>query len=132
MKIHAFRIKPGQDLKIFLEDYIRRNRIKAAFILTCVGSLNYAILRMADTLEIKEFDEKFEILSLVGTFSVDGCHLHISLSKKDGSVIGGHLKKGCIIDTTAEVIMGESNNLVFNRKKDANTGFKELMVKKKI
>lgn len=131
MKTYAVRLQPNQDLKIFLEAYTRENQIKAGIILTCVGSLNCATLRMADE-KVLTFNSKFEIVSLVGTFSHDGCHLHISLSDKNGNVIGGHLKEGCIIYTTAEIVIGEIENLIFTRVMDGGTGFEELVVKQRV
>lgn len=130
MKIHAFRLQPKQDLKISLENYTRENQIDAGVVITCVGSLNCATLRMANENALKTFKGKFEIVSLVGTFASDGCHLHISLSDKNGNMIGGHLKHGCVIYTTAEIVIGEINNLIFIRAIDESTGFKELVVKK--
>ncbi|MBU2566398.1 DNA-binding protein [Patescibacteria group bacterium] len=131
MKINTFRLKPNQDLKKSLQEFVNINQIQAGVILTCVGSLNKAILRMADENIIKTFDEKFEIVSLIGTLSTSGCHLHISLSDKNGNVIGGHLKEGCIIYTTAEIVIGELQNATFNRELDKNTGFKELIISTK-
>ena len=128
MKTHAFRFQPSQDLKIAIKNYVRENQIKAGVILSCVGSLNCATLRMADENITKTFNEKFEIVSLVGTLSPDGCHLHISLSDRDGDVVGGHLNEGCIINTTAEIVIGEIENLSFSRAIDKDTGFKELVI----
>ncbi|MDP1814537.1 MAG: DNA-binding protein [Leadbetterella sp.] len=128
MKTYAFRLQPDQDLKISIKNYVRENKIKAGVILSCVGSLSGAALRMADKNVTKVFDGKFEIVSLAGTLSPDGCHLHISLSDKDGNVIGGHLNEGCIINTTAEIVIGEIENLSFSRVVDESTGFKELVV----
>jgi len=129
MKTYAIRLQPNQDLKTSLENYVRENQIKAGVVLTCVGSLNCATLRMANETALKTFEGKFEIVSLVGTFSTDGCHLHIALSDKNGNMIGGHLKEGCIIYTTAEIAIGEIENLIFTRIMDEDTGFKELVVK---
>ena len=42
-------------------------------------------------------------MSLVGTISTSGCHLHISLADSEGHMIGGHLVDNDIIFTTAEV-----------------------------
>jgi predicted DNA-binding protein with PD1-like motif len=67
----------------------------------------------------------------VGTLAVEGCHLHISLSDKNGAVIGGHLKEGCQIFTTAEIVLGEIEDYVFSREQDDATGFKELAIRKK-
>ncbi len=129
MKTFALRLHPGQDLKDELIKFTEKNNIQAGFILTCVGSLNKATIRMVK--KIKDFEEKFEIVSLVGTLSQDGVHLHISLSDKDGNTIGGHLKKGCSIYTTAEIVIGELDDAKFSREFDKQTEFKELIISKK-
>lgn len=128
MKIHAFRLQPNEDLKISIKNFVHENKINAGVVLGCVGSLNRAILRMAGGNITKTFNEKFEVVSLVGTLSPDGCHLHISLSDKDGNVVGGHLNEGCIINTTAEIVVGEIENMNFSRAIDKKTGFKELVI----
>ncbi len=127
MKIHVFRLLPGQDLKTSLEQYIRDRQIKAGVILSGVGSLKSATLRLADE-SLKTFEQKFEIVSLTGTLSQDGCHLHISLGDNQGRVVGGHLKDGCLIYTTVEMVIGELPDVIFTRRPDQTTGFDELMV----
>lgn len=73
-----------------------------------------------------------EIVSLVGTLSsVGGHHLHISLSDKDGNLVGGHVFGELNVFTTAEVVIGECVNLIFDREDDAESGFKELEVKQR-
>jgi len=94
-----------------------------------VGSLAKAKLRLAE-LDIKDFNEKFEITSLKGTLSQDGCHIHISISDKDGKTFGGHVKEDCIIHTTVEIVLAEFNDMKFTREFDEESGFKELNVKK--
>ncbi len=131
MKIFALRLKPGQDLKRELENFVKLNQIKAGFIITCVGNLEKATLRMANENILKNFEEDYEIVSVVGTLSPEGIHLHMSLSDKEGNVIGGHLKEGCVIRTTVEIVIGEAENLTFSRTFDEKTGFKELKIKKK-
>ncbi|CAN0001054.1 unnamed protein product [Discosporangium mesarthrocarpum] len=71
---------------------------------------------------------RFEILSLVGTLSPEGGHLHVSLGDEVGSVIGGHLVQA-VVHTTAEVVVGEASALAFSRSMDERTGFKELTVR---
>jgi predicted DNA-binding protein with PD1-like motif len=44
-----------------------------------------------------------EILSLSGTLSRDGAHLHIAVASSNGTVIGGHLCSGSLARTTAEL-----------------------------
>ena len=127
MKIHALRLKPEMDLKQELVNFTKEKNIQAGFIVSCVGSLKEANLRLADEEIIKTFKEKFEIVSLVGTLSQDGLHLHTSLSNKEGKTIGGHLKEGCIIYTTAEIIVGEEE---FNLKKYTLKNLKDGSQKK--
>lgn len=47
LRVHAIRLRPNQDLNQELEKYVKEHDIKAAFIMTCVGSLTRATLRMA-------------------------------------------------------------------------------------
>lgn len=133
MKMFAARLKPDQDLKIELEKIVKDQGIASGFIATCVGSLHVVSLRMAgakpEKQDIRTLEGHFEIVSLVGTISVDGAHLHLSVSDEEGSVIGGHLKEGSIITTTAEVVIGYDDNTIFERMVDEDTGFEELSVK---
>ncbi|MBI5881214.1 DNA-binding protein [archaeon] len=128
MKTFAIRLKPGQDLRLELERFSKEKSLAAAFIITCVGSLKHAVLRLAEGKSVKTFEGPFEITSLVGTLSPDGAHLHISIANKEGAMSGGHVKEGCIINTTAEVVIGEEDSMVFSRKFDKSTGFDELNI----
>ncbi len=69
-----------------------------------------------------------EIVSLSGTLSPDGLHLHIALAGRDGRCVGGHLLDGCIVHTTAELVIGELTDLAFRRVEDPATGYRELSV----
>ena len=80
--------------------------------------------------QILSFNKKFEIVSLIGTLSDKKCHLHISLSDGDGKVIGGHLKKGCTIYTTVEIVIGELPELEFACELDKSTSLVKLVVTK--
>ena len=132
MKIFALRLKPDQDLKASLSNFVEKNNIEAGFILTTVGSLKQATLRFADRDQAQVFEERFEIVSLVGTLSINGLHLHIALSDRNGKTMGGHLLDGCIIYTTAEIVIGTSEDLSFLRTMDEQTGYKELDIQRKI
>jgi predicted DNA-binding protein with PD1-like motif len=131
IKIYALRLKPNQDLRAELERFTKENKISAGFIITAVGSLKETKLRLADQSEENAFEGKFEIVSLVGTLAQDGVHLHISLSDKTGKTIGGHLALGCKIYTTAEIVIGASDELIFTRETDAETTYKELKIRKR-
>jgi hypothetical protein len=127
-KVYALRLHPGDDLKIKLAEFVKENKIKAGYIITCVGSLNKATLRLSNRNETQTWKEGFEITSLTGTLSPDGNHLHISIADKEGVTIGGHLMDGSIISTTAEIIIGEAPDLIFRREQDSVTTFKELKI----
>ena len=53
----------------------------------------------SNILQIETFDEHFEICSMVGTISKDGTHLHTTLSRNDGSTVGGHVISDMIVFT---------------------------------
>jgi len=127
----AIRLKPGQDLKNELDQLVINNQIDAACVITCVGSLTKAVLRLANQPGTTEFEGKFEIVSLTGTLSRHGSHYHISLSDGTGKTIGGHLWEGCLIYTTAEIVLGILTDTIFARELDAETTYDELVVKTK-
>jgi uncharacterized protein len=131
VQIHAFRLRPGQDLRKEIEAYVRSARIEAGWVVTCVGSLTHTHLRLANQREGTHWQGHFEIVSLAGTISIHGCHLHLCISDSTGAALGGHLLEDNLIYTTAEIILGESRNLVFTREEDGSTPWKELQVKKK-
>ena len=122
------RLMPHEDLKNGINDFIKSRKVNSGVITCIVGSLNSATLRMSDG-SIKAFKGPFEIVSAEGTVSENGIHVHIAISDKKGNVIGGHLKKGCIINTTAEICIMKTD-LSLKRILDPETGYKELFVQK--
>jgi predicted DNA-binding protein with PD1-like motif len=128
-KTYAFRLKPGQDLKLSLDSFVKTNQLEAAWIQTAVGSLTDYHIRFANQPNGTKETGHFEIVSLVGTLSINGSHIHISVSDSTGKTIGGHLLEGNIIYTTAEIVIGSSNQFQFKREEDGTTPWKELQVK---
>jgi predicted DNA-binding protein with PD1-like motif len=128
---YVLRLRPGQDLKRELDAFVKQNHIKAGCIVTCVGSLKQANLRYANKPKGTTLTNKFEIVSLVGTLEPDGGHLHISLSDGKGKTIGGHLLEGNLIYTTAEIVLGDLTELVFEREQEPLSGYKELVIRKR-
>lgn len=130
MKQISFRLKPGLLLKEEIEK--RTHDIKAGALISIVGGLENAVLRMAGSTPenqiIKEWNGPFEIVAGTGTVSKEGCHIHVSLSDKKGHVIGGHLKDGCIVRYTAEIVIAVFNDVSYKRVHDTDTGFKELEI----
>lgn len=130
--VYALRLKPGQDLRLELEKFAKAQGLRAGYIITCVGSLNHALLRLANQNASTRIEGKLEIVSLVGTLAPDGPHLHLSVSDNTGKTIGGHLVEGCPIYTTAEIIIGEAEDLQFTREPDAASGYNELKIRPRV
>lgn len=124
----ALRLKPQQDLKRELDEFVSKRQIEAACILTCVGSLSEANLRFANQPEGAALVGKFEIVSLTGVMSMHGSHYHMAIADSTGHTIGGHLLKGCLIYTTAEIIVGILPQYRFRREYDSASGFRELAI----
>ena len=151
---YAFRLLPNDLLKESLQKYAKvifgqypEKVCSSAFVMTAVGSLCEATLRLANASnndendvemicgggsknDIKKWENKrFEVVSLVGTFSRDGaCHLHISLSDEKGDTIGGHLIEGKVF-TTVEVVLGIIHGVEFSREFSESTGYRELVTR---
>jgi predicted DNA-binding protein with PD1-like motif len=125
---YAFRLLPGQDLKRELQAATTALPLQAAIVLSAVGSLKIASLRLAEAQQAEVRPGPFEIVSLVGTLCREGLHLHISLADATGATWGGHLLDGCLIHTTAEIVVLEQEGLRFTRTLDVGTGFKELAI----
>jgi len=130
MKIYVFRLNEGKDLKVEIDKFSKENKINAGVIISCVGALTKATIRMAGAKKINTSEGDFEIVSLVGTLENGYSHLHISISDEKGKVTGGHLKTPSIVGVTCEIVIGEIENLVFEREFDKMTGYRELVVKK--
>ena len=131
MQTHPLRLKPGADLKTEIETYVKNNGIQAGWIVTCAGSLTQYNIRFANQPEGSQGEGHFEIVSLSGTTSVNGSHIHISISDSTGKTIGGHLLNGNIVYTTAEIILQEEEGFEFTREKDGTTPWEELQIKPK-
>jgi uncharacterized protein len=131
MKIFPIRLHPGDDLKQALVSFTNQNNLQAGLILTCVGSLTQAALRLANQPGTTILNGHFEIVSLVGTLGIDGPHLHISISDSNGVTTGGHLQDGSLIYTTAEIVLGELEDWLFKRAIDPETTYDELVPQKR-
>ena len=98
MNTECFRVLPGQDFRF----------------------------RMADGVTIYEKQVDTEIVSLSGTFSEQGMHVHISVCDQELHTFGDHLTSGCIVNTTAEVVLLHLDQWRLTRTLDPATGYDEL------
>lgn len=127
--MHVFRLTKGMDLKKSVVKYCEDNKIKAGIIGACVGCCYEIHFRLAGGKEFYHKKGAHEIVSMTGTISEDGVHIHVSFSDNNGVVVGGHLSDGCLVNTTAEVVIIEIDNYRLKREVDENTGYKELVIK---
>ena len=127
-QIHTFRLKPGQDLFDEIENFTREHAIEAGCVLCSVGSLTHATLRLANRDHYTTYQGHFEIVSLTGTISIHGSHLHISISDDHGVTIGGHLVSGCHIYTTAEIVLASFPQVIYRRELCEFSRYDELVV----
>lgn len=132
MKQITVRLKSGQLLKEEIEKVASAENVSAGVLLSVVGGLKNAVLRMPgstpENQKVKKWDGPFEIVSGTGTISKDGCHIHVSISDKDGNIFGGHLKDGCVVRNTSEIVLGVFDDIVYKRSRDEGTGFSELEI----
>lgn len=124
------RLHPGEDLRASLEACVAGEGGTSAFVLSGIGSLSTAQLRFADAPEPTLVDGPTELVSLSGTVAANGSHLHAVLARADGTVVGGHVARGCLIRTTAELLVGLLDGWAFERTLDAVTGYEELVVRR--
>ena len=128
MKVVPLRLAPGDDLRQALETWMGEQQEQAGCVISAVGSLSVAQLRFAGAAEDTKIHGELEILSLAGTLSPDGAHLHIAVADSRGAVIGGHLCTGSLVRTTAELVVGLLPEWHFWRELDPATGYAELRI----
>ncbi len=129
MQALPLRLLPQQDLRAALDTVLLEHGARAAFVLQGIGSLSVARIRFAGLPAALELRGDMEILTLAGTLAQDGAHLHLSVADADGKVSGGHADYGCIIRTTAEILVMLLPAHSFSREVDAASGFRELVVR---
>ncbi len=124
----ALRLHPQHDLKRELDAVVQRQQLSAACILTCVGSLTQVCLRFANQAHPTVQTGHFEIVSLTGVMSIHGSHYHMAIADASGGTRGGHVMPGCLIYTTAEIVVGVLPQLQFGRSLDPISGYRELKI----
>jgi len=129
MRPLPLRIPAHADLREVLSGVPALHGVEAAFVVQGIGSLSVAQIRFAGAPDCTALHGDLEILSLGGSLSPDGPHLHIAVSDASGRVTGGHMGPGCLVRTTAEVMVMLLPAHRFSREHDPATGFRELFVR---
>lgn len=129
VRFYAMRLVPGTDVLAALQDFVRENDLKAVAIVTVVGSLTDALIRYANQPDGTSSQGHFEIVSMVGTIEPTGAHVHISLSDGTGKMFGGHMLPGCLVYTTAEIVLAHLTDFAFTRVPCPLSTYDELSIR---
>ncbi|RZL90921.1 MAG: DNA-binding protein [Variovorax sp.] len=126
MNALPLRLLPGDDLRATLETLARRDFPAGAFLVCGIGSLGDVRLRLAGADRATRYAGDHEILTLSGSITPQGAHLHMSVASATGEVRGGHLVAGNIVRTTAELLLVGLPGWRLSRAHDDATGYPEL------
>ncbi len=127
-----FRVKPDQDLLESIQEFCEKEKIASGIIIGIIGSLKVASLNYLKSLPgnyiSKKYQGPMEIVCSQGSIAKCGkdtiVHIHMVIDNEK-ETRGGHLAKGSIIFSTAEVVIGELKEQI-TREKDEYTGLLEL------
>ncbi len=131
------RLEMGEDILLSLKRFAQYKKIQAAMF-EGIGSLNKAKLGHYDfttkNYRYEVFHEDLEILTLSGNISVlDKLplpHAHVTLGKRDFSVIGGHLDEGSSANMVEIGLRALPGKLA--KVKDEGVGLNLLQLPKKL
>jgi predicted DNA-binding protein with PD1-like motif len=132
MQFLPLRLPPGVDLRGALAAALRQAGTDSAFVVCGIGSLTGATLRYAGEPAEATIAGPLEIVSLSGSLTRSGPHLHMSVSDASGRVCGGHVGLGNLVRTTAEILLALLPAGTLHREHDAATGFSELVARRPV
>ena len=126
------KLEPGDDLLDSLLKMVKTYKIKSGFI-NCIGALKEFTLGYFDLdlndYKMETFSENVELISCIGNVAYkDGepmIHIHITVGRRDYSVLGGHLGKPSIVSITGEVCIFEIDRKLI-REVEPQTGLSLL------
>ncbi|MFM7239407.1 MAG: PCC domain-containing protein [Cyanobium sp.] len=105
MRSLPLHLGPGSDLRRSLEQLAREHN-GSGFVLGVVGNLSQAAFQCPGRPQPTVLQGDLEIITLQGTVSPQGVHLHLSLSDSDCQVWGGHLEPGTLVLKGADLLVG--------------------------
>jgi uncharacterized protein len=122
------RLPPGVDLRGDLEALAQQDPGLSSFVVCGIGSLESPVLRFADQDEGIVLAGPQEVITLAGSVSGDGAHLHLVVADAQGRTLGGHLCHGSRVRTTMEILLLCPEGWQLGRERDAATGHLELTI----
>lgn len=107
----AVRLEVGEEVVASLAEIAEREGVTFASV-SGIGAADDIAVSVYDVKAKKYFDNEFrepmEITSLLGTVSEkDGApyiHIHATAGRRDGTAVGGHLKRA-VISATCELVL---------------------------
>jgi predicted DNA-binding protein with PD1-like motif len=106
-------LEAGEDLFQALRGFFQEEKLKEAYVLSCIGSLEKVVLAFPKT---REIPPEIDRISLEGVFEINGIsgnikkeageikvHLHGSISKDGKEVNGGAMNEGTRVFKVAEL-----------------------------
>ena len=108
-------LEAGEDLFQALKGFFQEEKLKEAYVLSCIGSLEKVVLAYPKTRQIPpeigrmSFEGLFEINGISGNIKKEGgeikVHLHGSISKAGKEVNGGAMNEGTRVFKVAELVI---------------------------
>lgn len=105
MRAVPLHIEAGSDVRRSLEQLALEHNA-GGFVLSVVGNLSQAAFACPGKSAPTVLAGELEIITLQGTISPDGVHLHLSFSDASCQVWGGHLEHGTLVLRGADLLVG--------------------------
>lgn len=105
MRVKAVHLDAGADVRRSLEELAQQQNAQG-FVLSVVGNMRQACFACPGRTSPTVLSGELEIITLQGTISPQGVHLHLSFSDGDCQVWGGHLEHGSLILKGADLLVG--------------------------
>ena len=105
MRAVPLHLEAGSDVHRSLEQ-LALDHNAGGFVLSVVGNLSQAAFACPGKSAPTVLAGELEIITLQGTISPDGVHLHLSFSDASCQVWGGHLEHGTLVLRGADLLVG--------------------------
>jgi len=105
MRAKPLHLDAGADIRRSLEQLARAEQAEG-FVLSVVGNLKRACFACPGSNQPTVLEGELEIITLQGTLSPAGVHLHLSFSDANCQVWGGHLEYGSEVLKGADLLVG--------------------------
>jgi uncharacterized protein len=134
---YVLRLESGDDILRSLKEFASSKKLGAS-LLEGIGSLNKVKLGHYDfktkRYKYETFEDDFEILNLSGNISSMNRkplpHVHVTLGRRDFSVIGGHLDEGSVANMVEVGMWRLPGKLL--KAKDESMGLNVLQLSRRI